>query len=586
MAFAFRRRQQEPVQTIATAASAAAPVVGETAPASAENDSAKRTLELLELDLVAMVRQVERAATSVADGATSTAETLATIRERTAALTDRSGEAGQTATIFSEASEAFAKSAADIGSQVMNAAGLADQASAAASAASEGVDRLRQSSQAIGNVVNLIASIARQTTLLALNSTIEAARAGEAGRGFAVVASEVKALAVQTQQATEEIARKIEALQRDAADSIDSMQRISESIDAIRPVFESVNGAVREQGTTTHTLTENATHASSFIASVTAGASEIDQATIEAAQHGRNVAEAGKSVKTLSEKLKERCTMLLRENQLRNGREKERLPCQLKVEIDTGGSRIEAVAYDISADGMLIVTPQASRMPLERTLQATIQSIGTCGIRIVKQTEHGLQSEFTGLDAKARAAIEEQLWAIREENAEFVSRALEVGEAISKQLSDAVVRGAISTADLFDEGYVPIEGTNPQQFRTKYLDLAERILPAIQEPFFGRDPRTVFCAAVDRNGYLPVHNKIYSHPQRPGDVAWNTANCRNRRIFDDRAGLAAGRNQRTYLIQSYPRDMGNGKTVMMREIDVPIRVDGRHWGGFRTAYKL
>ena len=46
------------------------------------------------------------------------------------------------------------------------------------------------------------------------------------------------------------------------------------------------------------------------------------------------------------------------------------------------------------------------------------------------------------------------------------------------------------------------------------------------------------------------------------------------------------RNLRSYLVQSYARDMGNGNTVMMREIDVPIRVQGRHWGGFRTAYKL
>jgi methyl-accepting chemotaxis protein len=546
----------------------------------------KSTLELLELDLVAMVRQVERAAVSVADGAASTAETLVTIRERTAALTERTGEAGQTATIFSQASEAFTKFAADIGSQVMNAAGLADRASTAASEASEGVGRLRQSSQAIGNVVNLIASIARQTTLLALNSTIEAARAGEAGRGFAVVASEVKALAVQSQQATEEIARKIEALQRDAADSIESMQRISQSINAIRPVFDSVNGAVREQGKTTHTLTENAAGASNFIASVTAGASEIDQATTEAAAHGKNVAEAGKSVKTLSEKLKERCTMLLRENQLRNGRGNDRLPCQLKVEIEIGTAKIDAVAYDISAEGMLIVTPLADRIPLERSLQATVQSIGRCGIRIVKQTEHGLQSQFTDLGRDARAPVEEQLWAIREENAEFVNRALEAADAINKTFNEATTTGAITAADLFDEAYAPIEGSNPQQFRTKYLGFVERILPGIQEPFFSRDPRMVFCAAVYRNGYLPVHNKIYSHPQRPGDVAWNTANCRNRRIFDDRAGLAAARSQRTYLIQSYPRDMGNGKTVMMREIDVPISVGGRHWGGFRTAYKL
>jgi methyl-accepting chemotaxis protein len=588
MAFSFRRRR-EPAESVAASASADAPKAAEAAPTpgpAVEIDSARRTLELLELDLVAMVRQVERAAVSVADGSASTAETLSTIRDRTAALTERTGEAGQTATIFSQASEAFAKSAADIGSQVMSAASLADQASAAASAASEGVDRLRQSSQAIGNVINLIASIARQTTLLALNSTIEAARAGEAGRGFAVVASEVKALAVQTQQATEEIARKVEALQRDAAHSIESMQRISESIDAIRPVFENVNDAVREQGTTTHKLTENAASASSFIASVTAGASEIDQATTEAAAHGKGVAEAGKSVKTLSEKLKARCTMLLRQNQLRDRREHDRLPCRLKVEIEVGSVKIDAVAYDISAGGMLIVAPQPDRIPPERNLRATVEQIGTCGIRIIKQVEHGLLSQFTDLNQTTREAIDEQLWAIREENAEFVNRALEAGEAIGKLFNDGIARGALSAADLFDEAYAPIEGSNPQQFRTKYLDFVERVLPQVQEPFLKRDPRMVFCATVDRNGYLPVHNKIYSHPQRPGDVAWNTANCRNRRIFNDRAGLAAARNERTYLIQSYPRDMGNGQTIMMREIDVPITVDGRHWGGFRTAYKL
>ena len=140
--------------------------------------------------------------------------------------------------------------------------------------------------------------------------------------------------------------------------------------------------------------------------------------------------------------------------------------------------------------------------------------------------------------------------------------------------------------DLFDDNYIEIPGSNPLQHRTRFLDWTERALPAFQEAFLSKDKRMAFCATVDRNGYLPVHNKIYSQPQRPGDVAWNTANSRNRRIFNDMAGLAAGRNTRPYLIQSYPRDMGNGVTVMMREIVVPIRVHGRHWGGFRTAYKL
>jgi methyl-accepting chemotaxis protein len=85
---------------------------------------------------------------------------------------------------------------------------------------------------------------------------------------------------------------------------------------------------------------------------------------------------------------------------------------------------------------------------------------------------------------------------------------------------------------------------------------------------------------------LPVHHRAYSQPQRSGDVTWNTAHSRNRRIFDDRAGLAAARNTRPYLIQSYPRDMGTGTAIMLREIDVPIRVFGRHWGAFRTSYRL
>jgi hypothetical protein len=58
---------------------------------------------------------------------------------------------------------------------------------------------------------------------------------------------------------------------------------------------------------------------------------------------------------------------------------------------------------------------------------------------------------------------------------------------------------------------------------------------------------------------------------------WNTANSRNRRIFNDPEGLAAGRNLRSYLIQSYARDMGGGKNIMLKEISVPILVNGRHW---------
>ena len=551
-----------------------------------EAESVRQILELLEIELGGMIRQLERAASAVAGGADATAATLAAVRQRTDALSARSNEAQSTATIFSQAADKFADSAKGIGSQVRDAGKLADEAAAAAHEASANVDRLKDSSAAIGNVVNLIAHIARQTTLLALNSTIEAARAGTAGRGFAVVASEVKALAVQTQDATEEIKKKIDALQRDAAGSVEAVHRISQAIQAIRPVFENVNGAVAEQQATTQEMTENVATASNFIASVGSSASEIDHAAKEAEAHREHVANAGNAVTIFAQKLKTRCAVLLGHDLRADRRKQERLPCNLRIEIDTPQGRIAAQVYEISVESILIGGPNAANVPLNQALNATLQDIGACKIRSGERSSAGVQASIMTNDAALIETIEDKMWAIHDENTEFVTRAMEAGVQLNQMFEQAVTSGAISMEAMFDTDYVEISGTNPLQHRSRILDWADRALPAFQEAFLAKDSRMVFCVAIDRNGYLPVHNKVYSHPQRPGDVAWNTAHSRNRRIFNDTAGLAAGRNQRTYLIQSYARDMGNGVTVMMREIDVPIRVKGRHWGGFRTAYKL
>src|SRR5260221_3547774 len=332
MAFGlFRKRLPEPAAPTATPVAATPTIAAEIAGVS-DSDSAKEILELLELELGAMIRQLERAAHAVADGAEATAATLSTIRQRTDALTGRTSAAQSTATTFSQAADNFTHSAQGIGSQVRDASKLADQASAAAREASANVDRLRESSAAIGNVVNLIAQIARQTTLLALNSTIEAARAGAAGRGFAVVATEVKALAVQTQGATEEITKKIEALQRDAAGSADAVHRIAQAIEAIRPVFANVNGAVAEQNRTTRQMSGNASSASPFIVSVGDSAAEIDQATKQAACHGESVASAGKAVTNFAHKLKTRSAVLLRQGDGEDRRAQEKTASQNKID--------------------------------------------------------------------------------------------------------------------------------------------------------------------------------------------------------------------------------------------------------------
>ena len=582
MAFAlFQKRRPDPAVPDSLPAVAAVE-----APLAPEADSARDILDLLELELGALIRQLERAAASVAGGADSTAATLTVIRARSDALAERTFAAQSTATTFSQAAEKFTHSAEGIGSQVRHASRLADEAGAAAQEASVTVDRLRDSSAAIGNVVTLIAQIARQTTMLALNATIEAARAGAAGRGFAVVATEVKALAVQTQDATKEIERKIDALQKDAAGSVDAVHRISSAIEAIRPVFASVNDSVAEQNATTSEISSNAAQASEFIVSVSDSAAEIDQAANEAAAHGEAVAQAGRAVTTFASKLKARCAVLLRQNEREEERKRERLPCHLAITIQTSGGPLAAPVYEISLEGVLIGGAKAASLARNEIVTADLADVGACRLRIADHSPAGARALFVLPDARLLGRIEDRLWAIHDENTEFVTRAIDAGAAINKIFADGVARGAVRIEDIFDENYIEIAGSNPVQVRTKILDWADRALPDFQDRMLATDKRMAFCAAIDRNGYLPVHNSIYAKPQRPGDVAFNTANSRNRRIFNDPAGLAAGRNTRAYLVQSYAREMGNGVTVMMREIDVPIRVQGRHWGGFRMAYKL
>ena len=120
---------------------------------------------------------------------------------------------------------------------------------------------------------------------------------------------------------------------------------------------------------------------------------------------------------------------------------------------------------------------------------------------------------------------------------------------------------------------------------TRFTLFTDKVLPPIQEPVATSDSRIVFCASVDENGYLPTHNKKFSQPQS-SDPTWNAANCRNRRMFNDRVGLAAGRSTALFLLQTYRRDMGGGQFAMMKDCSAPIFVRGRHWGGVRVAYKI
>jgi methyl-accepting chemotaxis protein len=183
----------------------------------------------------------------------------------------------------------------DISKNAIESARVASEAVKIAQDTNTAVTKLGESSMQIGQVVKVITSIAEQTNLLALNATIEAARAGEAGKGFAVVANEVKELAKQTGKATEDISRKISAIQSDTKESISAIATIGGIISHINAIAGTIASAVEEQSATTNEMSQNLTEAargSIEIAKSMEEVAHVAQSTSTGAEGSQKAAEA------------------------------------------------------------------------------------------------------------------------------------------------------------------------------------------------------------------------------------------------------------------------------------------------------
>ncbi|MPZ40267.1 MAG: methyl-accepting chemotaxis protein, partial [Rhizobiales bacterium] len=538
---------------------AAAPVAGP------RLDVIRETIDLIEADLSAMIRGVEGAAAAVHQGASASVNALEAIRQRSEALARQSNDSKRDASQLADASEELAASSTEIARQVDHASTLTTQVHQVASAAGHSLDGLKQSSGQIGNVVNVIAGIAKQTNLLALNAKIEAARAGAAGRGFAVVADEVKALSVETQKATDEIAGRVGKLQHDAAELIAAVNQIITMIENVQPVFGAVAAAAVEQNSTTSELARNAAVSSQFVTAVADGATEIEQAAAAARAQSDIVDHSSISMVQLASELKTRFAIFLRQTEIGDRRRHDRLPCELPLTLQVPGGMARGHTLDLSEGGMLATFDFNDTARADDILEASITGIGSVRVRVANRSSKGVHFEFTRFDGNAHTALGDRLASIREENSVLIARAITIAAQISAEFENLISTGQIEIDDLFDNNYVPITGTDPVQYSTRFLHLLERVLPPIQDPVYESNPNMTLCSAIDRNGYIPVHRPKHSQPQRPGEPHWNERNCRNRRIYDDPMRLTAARSTRPYTIQQF-RHERDGKLLLIRSV--------------------
>jgi methyl-accepting chemotaxis protein len=376
----------------------------------------------------------------------------------------------------------------------------------------------------------------------------------------------------------QEIGRAQNGIGDITAENLGAVDRARKAVEAVGAEVGGIVGSLRQVSHAADTITQIAlqTRLVAFNASVEAK---------RAGEAGRGFGVVADAVKDLAAKVEQsskqilgtvaeldgRVAALSREIQLQENAAQQGAFHRALSDVQDG---VQSIASAADQSRTITAALNAQMGSMESEITQSGRSLSSA----IQRSESFLKVSEHLIELVATAGVET-------EDTPFIQAAMEAAAQLEKLLENAVRTEAISMTDLFDVAYQPIANTQPQQHTSRFMALADRLFPQVQERVLGMNAKVVFCIAADRNGYIATHNKLYCNPQR-GDLAWDTAHSRYRRIFNDRTGLGSAHNTRPFLLQTYRRDMGGGSFVVMKEVAAPITVNGKHWGGLRLAFKF
>lgn len=224
----------------------------------------------------------------------------------------------------------------------------------------------------------------------------------------------------------------------------------------------------------------------------------------------------------------------------------------IQQSVDSVKSGLSSFAADARENGGQLLQTQERVAELERLSGDMLDRLASCGVRI--------------------------------DDTAFIELAQKANAEITALLEAAVANGEIDEDAIFDTHYVPMPGTNPTQYETRFCDFADRHVRPVLDRIMAANARHIGCVMSDNTGYLPTHVSERSQPQS-SDPSWNAKYCRNRRNFIDDATQRAIDSDKEAMLVTYRMDLGENSYLPVKNVFVPLYINGRRWGNFELAYR-
>jgi methyl-accepting chemotaxis protein len=224
----------------------------------------------------------------------------------------------------------------------------------------------------------------------------------------------------------------------------------------------------------------------------------------------------------------------------------------IQQSVDSVKSGLESFAADARENGGQLVQVQGRLGKIETLSNEMLDRLASCGVAI--------------------------------DDTPFIQFAQQSTREIQQIVEAGIERGEIDANAVFDTHYVPMPGTDPQQFETRFCTFADAHVRPLLDRLMKEESRLIACSLTDINGYLPTHISDRSRPQGP-DPKWNAEYCRNRRNFIDDVTRRAIASEKEAMLATYSMDLGQGRYLPVKNVFVPLFIRGRRWGNFELAYR-